>query len=266
MNRLIILLLVFLTGGMAFTASAQGIQDFLYLKDPVQQETFLSVGLNRMRVSNPAAPSPENHNLAAFNLYLDLRHYRLEKGQMSLHYANPLVTDLILLLSETIDNPNSILRAEGSSLSSGPIGWLNLGWNLSGPGAAQPLLGFHHNDYFLGSTYVYDSVPGQGRISHEPQGYYFSAGPLLGLRAAAGSFALVELRGLYGLSYWRATSLSYAEENDAYPKPHWLHVQADVLTKWGIFGSIQYHGMLNRGDLPNATRRIDAVLGFQVML
>lgn len=256
-------LLVFLTLINFDISTAQGIQDFRYLKEPLQRESFIAVGLNRSRTVNAAAPRPENHDLAYYNLYLDFRHYRIEKGEVSVSYGNPLMTDLLLLLRKTFDNPNSIYRAEGSQLSSGPLGWLNLGWNLSGPGTVQAFAGFHLHDYFLTSTYV-DAL--EGRYSEEPQGYYFSAGPALGLRAAASKLLLAELRGQYGMSYWRATTTSYAVRDDDYPLPHWVHVQADLLTKWGIFFSLQHHRMLNRGPLPNSTHRWDAILGFQVMI
>ncbi|MEM0999335.1 MAG: hypothetical protein AAGN35_19920 [Bacteroidota bacterium] len=258
------------TGGIWFTIfmlgatlalPGQGIRDFRWLGDPVDGETFLGLGASRTSLANPAAPNPELHDVSAFTLYFDLKKLNLQRGKASFYYSNALLGDLVLLLQETFQNPNSILRSVNSSLSSGLFGWFNLGWNLTRPGPVQPFLGFNLNDYFLGSTYL-DSL--NGRVSLEPQGYHFAGGPLVGLRAALGKVGLLELRSTYALSYVRAVSLSYAERDDNYPKSHFFHAQIDFFTAIGVFVAVEHHRLVNRGDLPNATRRWDATLGYRL--
>ncbi len=178
-----------------------------------------------------------------------------------------MLGDLILLLQKVIENPNNANRNEGSGLSSGLTGWYKAAWNLSGDkGPIQPFLGFSHHDYFFGSTYAHDTIPGNGWATYEPQGYYFTLGPLAGLRASIGKIGLLEVRGTYTFSYWRATNLTYGLRDDSYPKPHWLQIQADLLTTWGLYIGLANHRIINRGDIPNTTQRWDAILGFRFML
>lgn len=251
---------------LGLTSQAQRIQDFEYLNDPIDQEIFLSVGISSSHLGNPAAPNAEDHAISAYTMYFDLRHYRLDAGRASFYYSNQLLGDMLLLLQRTIANPANANRAVGSSLSSGLIGWINWGWNLSRAGSVQPFVGLNLNDYFLTSTYEADTIPTSNNWgTYEPQGYYFAAGPMLGVRAALGKIALLEARTTYSLSYLRAASISYAFRDNAYPKPHFVQMQLDLLTKWGFFATLQHHRMLNRGPAPNTTRRWDGTLGFRFM-
>jgi len=246
---------------------SQSIEDFRYLKDPIDEESFVSLGLSRASLSNPEAPRPENHSIGGIVLHLKIHKIRTQAGRASITYQNPLLGDLILLLQNVIDNPNNANRSESSLLGSGLTGWYKAGWNLTGDkGPIQPFLGFAHHDYFFGSTYDLDSISGNGWATFEPQGYYFAAGPMGGLRAAVGNIGLMEVRGTYAFSYWRAVGLTYGIRDDSYPKPHWLQLQADFLTKWGLYAGLAHHRVINRGDIPNATRRWDAILGFRFML
>lgn len=245
----------------------QTLADYRYLNEVLDDESFFGVGISRSHLANPAAPSPENHSQSAFTLYFDIRKIRLQPGKASIYFTNQLLGDLLLLLQRTTENPSAFNRSESSSISSGLLGWINVGWNLSGPGKFQPFLGFNHNDYFIGSTYVSDTIPyNANQGTYEPQGYYFAAGPMAGFRASLGKFAILESRTTYSLSYLRPVSVSYAVRNDDYPKPHFLNIQLECMTKWGLFGQLQTHRMINRGDIPNNTRRWDATLGFRFML
>lgn len=252
---------------LASTLSAQTGIDFSTAGSFADEETFLGLGISRSTLSNKAAPSPENHHESGFTLYLDIRTIRLDAGRASTYYSNQLLGDLLLLLQRTVKDANNADAKEGSGISSGLFGWINVGWNLTGTRALQPFLGFNINDYFLTSTYVADTIATTyNRGTYEPQGYWFAGGPLLGLRSSIGEFGILEARSTYSLGYLRAASISNAVKNNDYPNPHFFHLQLEFMTEWGIFASYQTHRLINRGDNPNATRRWDATLGFRFLL
>ena len=254
-------------GLLALPGLAQNIESFEYFNDPIDGEAFIGIGINRSLITNSAAPYPENHRLAGGTLYLDLKQSKYGAGQLSIYYTNQLIGDLIFSLARSLNGKSALFRHESTTLTSGYTGWLDFHLNLTKPGLVQPFLGGHHHDYLIGSTYVVDSSNTPSHwVSNEPQGYYFAAGPTVGARMALGDILMLEAKANYSVGYVRIVSVDYANRDDDYAKPHFVQLQLDLQTKWGVFGMLQHHRIINRGDLPNNTHRWDATLGFRIML
>ncbi len=240
----------------------QNISDFEYLNESYGDELYLGLGLSRGFLSNPVAPNPEVHSVSRFSLLLDMERPKTELGQMSFTYSNKLLGDLFNLLKDIQEDRKAIYRKVESHISSGILGWFGFRWNVTKPNKFQLMTGFQLNDYFLTTTYE-DSTD---RISHEPQGYFLAAGPNVSMRWAVGNFALLRTNFQYSFSYLRGSSVSYAERDDSYPKSHWINADVEFLTKWGIYAGGQWLSFVNRGNLPNRTKRLDIFLGFRIML
>lgn len=248
-------------------ANSQTVDDFNQRGNSFDGESFLGLALMQSHISNKDAPNPSAHRKTANSFYLDIYDARVGLGERSTRYRNMLLTDMITLLGEVIAKPNSIFRREGSGLTSGLVGWIDINWNLTEPGRFQPALGFNFNDYFFGATYVHDTISDPKKwATYEPQGYYFAAGPSASARFALTERFMVQASGQYAFSWWKATDISYAIEQDDYPNPHWLHLNAELLTKWGIYAAFQWQKMINRGDIPNKTLRWDYYLGYRIRL
>ncbi|MFM7024222.1 MAG: hypothetical protein ACKOXB_14710 [Flavobacteriales bacterium] len=246
--------------------SAQTLADFKYLNYPYVNEWYVGIGISRSSISNPAAPFPERHRLNAISGTIELKKSAFDKGEMRYYGQHKLLPDMLVLTKQAIEiNTNALNRDENSYLANGIFGWHSFTWNLHSPSKYSLALGINLNDYFLGSTYYTDTVPNHW-VSPEPQGYYFAAGPSLQANYMLGKYFMAELLATYSISYWRAVSLSYATVNNKYPKPHFAQLHAELFSTWGLFAGIDYNFIINRGDIPNSTQRLDLSLGFRFMM
>jgi hypothetical protein len=125
--------------------------------------------------------------------------------------------------------------------------------------------GFNLNDYIIGSTYIYTDAQGvkQTPITTEPQGYYWGGGPSLFFDYALSEKLVLQTFAAYSLAFWGPVSLSYAQEDKSYPKPHFLHLNAEIQTSFHLYGGVDFTSLINRGDLPNDTKRIDFIVGYR---
>ena len=48
--------------------------------------------------------------------------------------------------------------------------------------------------------------------------------------------------------------------------PIFFQTQLEIQSRWGFYAALHFQKMINRGNLPNQTKRIDAVLGFRFMI
>ncbi len=252
-----------------FSYRAQNLTDFNYLGDNYSaDETYLSAAISRSKLTNLAAPYSENHTINGFTGTIDLKKVTFKKGQKRFFYEHKLIGDLFMLSREILfKNHNAIYRQESSNLSCGILGWAAWTWNINTPKKNSLAIGFNLHDYFLTSTYVVDSSSSGGkRKSLEPQGYWFTAGPKLVYNRSISKHFILEAATSYSISYWRVVSLSYATVDDNYPKPHFGQARLEVLSSIGFFAGFDYNWVINRGDLPNSTKRFDALFGFRFML
>lgn len=223
------------------------------------------VALSFSSLSNPAAPNKSAHSISGLAIKLDYKKYNLERGGKRMFFQHKTIGDLLFLLSKEVRKGQGAERAENSTLSTGLIGWTSWGWNVLGNNKSSIAVGFNLNDYIVGSTYVYTNAQGvkQTPVTTEPQGYYWGGGPSFFYdHQLTDKLVLQSFLG-YSLAFWRAVSLSYAQEDKAYPKPHYLHLNAEVQTSFHLYAGFDFTAQLNRGDLPNKTKRLDLLVGYR---
>mgnify|MGYP005840410385 CR=1 FL=1 len=251
----------------AFAAKAQNLDEFNYLGYPYQGESYLSVAGSYSRLKNNAAPNPDIHNQAGWTIYLDYKEADFTQGKMRYTLKYKLLGDMIFLVDAALDDSREILREKESTISNGLLGWHSFIFNINGSSPQSFGIGFHLNDYFLGSTVTdANAVTANTRVSLEPQGYYWTAGPSASYVLRPIPFLIVEGSASYSFPYWRSNSLSYAEKDHSYPKPHFGVLSLEVMTSVGVFAGLDYTFINNRGDIPNNTQRFDALIGFRFML
>jgi hypothetical protein len=126
-------------------------------------------------------------------------------------------------------------------------------------------LGFNINDYIVGSTYVYTNPQGQKQspVTNEPQGNYWGAGPTLFADVSLSEKLVLHVFSAYSISLLRTTSVEYAIEDNSYPKPHFLHFNAELQTRGHLYAGVDFTALLNQGNNPNATQRIDLLVGYR---
>jgi len=221
--------------------------------------------LSVSRLSNPVAPNPEAHSITGLAKKIDFKKYNFDKGGRRFYFQNKTIGDLLFTLGSEIQKDKGAERGENSALTTGLIGWTSWGWNVLAKPKSALALGFNINDYILGSTYIYTDTQGnkQTPITTEPQGYYWSGGPSLFLDYAISETLVLQAFAGYSFAFWRPVSLSYAQEDKAYPKPQFLHLNAELQTKFHLYGGIDFTSLINRGDLPNDTKRFDIIVGYR---
>lgn len=243
---------------------AQSISDFTYLNGDYEDELLIGLAFSNTFGSNNDAPNAEAHKLKGYSWEVNMRKVRLGTGEVSWRWQHKLLGDMTILVRDIFKDNSNYYRKENSGLTSGYLGWWNWTWNLHKPQKHLISAGFNLHDYFLTSSYHVDSLPeNDDLISLEPQGYYFSAGPSLAAQYQVSDWLLMETVASYSLSYWRAVSLTYALEDNDYPKPHWGQLNLGLISKWGFYADMNYNWVINRGDLPNNTKRFDILLGFR---
>lgn len=249
-----------------FFVQAQHTHFFPYLGDEYLGYSYLGTSASYTRSWNNEAPNPDAHNELGWTAKIDIRTVNWAPGSLKYYFQYKMLGDVLTILDNRLMGDGSkYSRHQESILSNGILGWHSIGWTAWSNEQISLAPAFNLNDYFFGSSYKMDSVSNELR-SPEPQGYFFAAGPAVLIDWKFSRFALLHLHAAYSFSYWRAVSLSYAEEDNGYPKPHFYQFSAEVLSPWGVFLGLDYNAVVNRGNLPNNTKRIDLLLGFRWVL
>lgn len=247
---------------------SQNLHEFEYLGDPYgANELYLGLYPTFSMVSNSAAPNPSNHKLNGWSGEISLRKVNFDQGKLRWSWQQKMFVDVVLLLNEAlIQDESAINRKVGTGLSCGPLGWIDLSWNLLDTNKKhQVSLGINHNDYFYASTFDPDTST-VGVISPEPQGYYLAAGPSVIVNYLFNEYLMAELSTSYSFSYVKPVDLDYAYNPDPnYPKPHWGQIDLELQSKWGFFTGFNYNWIINRGDIPAKGKRFDLLVGFRFM-
>jgi hypothetical protein len=249
-----------------FSLSGQSLESFKNGKDEFYDGYgHWGFSLSLSNLSNPAAPNSEAHNITGLALKIDYKKYSYEKGARHMFFQNKTIGDLLFILGSEISSDKGAERSESSTISTGLIGWTSWGWNILGKEKTSLAFGFNLNDYIIGSTYVYKDSQGQNQtpITTEPQGYYWGGGPSLFFDYALSEKLVLQTFASYSLTFWRPVSLSYAQEDNSYPKPHVFQLNAEIQTSFHLYGGVDFTSLINRGDLPNDTKRIDFIVGYR---
>ena len=257
-----LLVILVCLGGQSIS---QNIDDFKFLGEYYDEELYLGFAVSNSYVSNTEAPHPDHHKISGFSAEVNMRYIRLRAGEVSWRWQHKLVGDVALLAHQAFTKDSKVVnRNESSGISCGLLGWWNWTMNLRDAKRHVISLGINVNDYFLGASYQTDTMPNPNElVSLEPQGYYFAAGPTVNAQFQVSPFLLVESSVSYSIPFWRAVSLDYAIKDDDYPNPHFGQINAEAITKWGLYLAINYNWLINRGDLPNNIKRFDLLFGFR---
>lgn len=262
--KIIIITLLFVFPVVLF---GQSFRDFTYFNKEYADDTYLGIAPAFVLVSNRDAPNPEQHSLSGFSGTLELRKVNFDVGASRFLYRNKLVFDVLLIANNMInDDGSAYYRSESSGLTTGIIGWYSKTWNLYVNDRFCFALGGNLNDYFLTSSYRLDETDNLTTI--EPNGYYFAAGPSMLFDYLINDNFILHTHASYSMSYWRAVNNTYGDvvEDDSYPKPHFAGVNIQLQSKWGVYAECDCNFLINRGNNPNKTKRLEFVLGFKLPL
>jgi hypothetical protein len=262
MQRIMVLLGLCILHASAY---AQSLKEFTYLKDKFEGEGYVMASGVLVNLSNKDAfINPQAHNQTVPFIDIYFLKPRFSLGGLNRRVDYKLITDIFWLFKTITEKDASKLNASvGSTLSTGLIGWQMFHWNVTAKQNRTISLGFSLNDYFIGSI----NQDTMGKITlKEPQGWQIGIGPAVGINQRLSNEFILMASTAYVVNVLRPVSISYAQEDNAYPKPHVWHGNITLMSKWGLFTEMQISQLINKGNIPNATRRIDFKLGFAFVL
>lgn len=248
---------------LSYRSFSQSFTDFDKQKSAYYDEPHFGFSLAYTSMSNPDAPYHEVHRQSGFTMQIYYKKYNLDKGDTRMYWQNKSIGDLLNLLVREIQTDKGAEREEGSVLSD-LIGKTSWGWNVNNARRLSTAVGFNLNDYIIGATYAerFNGEPVNLKTS-EPQGYYWATGPSVFVDYVLTNDLVLQAFASYSLSMFRAVSVSNAVKDKSYPKPHFANINIELQTSLRLYGGIDYTWLINRGALPNKTRRLDVVVGFR---
>jgi hypothetical protein len=250
--------------------NAQDIDDFHWFGDDYEDQLFLSLGVNRIGISNNEAPNAEHHKQSGTTFKLDLKKVNFEKGRASYYYENKLLGDMVLYASDFFSGKETVYQKEESGLTSGFLGWVQALWNITEPDRYQIAVGASFKDFFLSSAYPEDpsrpySNPGN-IIIQEPNGGYYAIGPALAFRITLSKLFMAEYTGDLAIPFGKISTDNLRKVEGGYKHPYFMSHTVEVNSSKGFFVGYSYTSIMNRGNLPNNTKRTELFLGFRIPL
>lgn len=238
---------------------------FGYLGDEYLDDIYLGISASYSFVRNVEAPHPEDHSLNGFTASIDLRRTSWDVGDRKYMMKYKLLADVFLIVENQINSDGSqYYRSQESFITNGLLGWHSWAWGIFANEKISLGLGLNLNDYFIGTSYYNDTT--KKLYSPEPSGYHFAAGPNFMLDYIMNKFVMFHFQSAYSISYYRFVTMSYAIKDDSYPKPHFFQFSLEAQSPWGFYLAADFNGLINRGDLPAKTRRLDLLFGFKFVL
>ena len=255
---------------MPLATSSQSLDRFSWFNEYYADELYLGLGYSNLSMSNPEAPQPEEHELSGWTIKLEMKVVRYEKGEVSRYWEHKLVGDMVGWYSRFRRDDASVYVTQASNVSTGLLGWWSWVWNLTEPKRFSVAAGFNANDYFLTSSYVeHDSIP-YDRIDnntrYEPNGYYFGAGPTVRANFMLTSNFQLEYFGSLSIPFGRVTAEDFENQDDDYPNPYFMNHYLELISSYGVYAGYEFTDIINRGDIPNNTKRREWYIGFRIMI
>jgi hypothetical protein len=249
---------------VAYTGKSQKLEDFVYLKDKAGGNSYVGVSVDHAFLLNANMPDTSVWRASGYLLDVNLKKYNFEKWGVNYQWDYKLLFDLVFLTKQMVDRKSNGGRTYGSTVSGGIAGWHQWTWNAIARQRLNVGVGIALNDYFVGTTY-FDKKEQKARTP-EPQGWYLSGGTALSFSYLLNSSFVLHGKCSYVAAFSRPVSITYAEENNDYPMPHFVGASAILLSKWGLFAEFQFCGLINRGAIPGNPSRTDLKLGFNFVL
>lgn len=263
-------LLFLLLAPALILTKAQDIDDFSYFGDDYEDQRFISLGLNQVKMTNDKAPNPENHITKGFTLKLDLKYTDFEKGGMSVYYEHKLLGDLIWWGARFFGGKKEeFYQQEESGLSSGLLGHVTGLWNITDPDKYQIAIGANFRDIFLTSAYPEDetkpySNPNNNTVL-EPSGSYFAIGPSLGARYNLANIVLIEYRSDLSIPFGKVDPSGLVDV-DNFKNPYFFNHVLELNSSKGFFVGYEYTSFIERSKAANSTNRTELYVGFRIRL
>lgn len=260
-------------GFLMFTTAAvqsQDLDEFRWFGDDYEDGLFMGIGYNNVHMSNKEAPNPKKHDFTGNTFKLDFKNVNLEKGSVSWYFETKLLGDMVYFLSGLIKGSESAYQEEESGLSSGLLGWHSFLWNITEPKKYQLSVGANFSDFFLTAAYPEDesrpySNP-SNNIVQEPNGNYYAIGPSAGARYLINSFLMAEYVADLSIPFGKLDSEDLADYDGKYKNPFFFNHSLELITSKGLYVGYEHTSLMNRGDLPNNTKRRELYIGMRIKL
>lgn len=239
------------------------LSEFEYLSDVLNRHKYLDVGAVFSSVSDNKVPSPESQKLSGWSMNVQFDQVNFEPGGYQYTGRIKMFMDVIFQLDKALTKGGSINRKISTSITSGVLGWHSFRWNVMSKDKFCIGLGFNASDYFYGASF--EDEDGD-LFSPEPNGYYLGGGPTLSFDYQLNKF--FKIGGLfdYTFSAVKAVGLTYGEEIEGFPLPHFFNGSVNLTTKWGAFAKYDFNTILNVNDAPTQGVRSDFWIGFKFVL
>lgn len=239
---------------------AQNFNSFQYLKDPYEGESYWGLLGSYSTLQNSVAPNSRKHKLSAFTFDITFRKIPKSKNKPHRFVQYKMLPDMLIFMKQVLEKGASINRSESSSITGGLAGWHRWAWDIKRKSNQAFSIGFALNDYFLGASYR-DS--NNELKTYEPQGWWLSAGPVLMHHFTLAKFCAIHSTFNYNFGFYKPVDITYAIVNNSYPKPHFLHLHTELVHKSGIAVAVDFSKLINRGNIPNRTQRLDLLAGYK---
>ena len=248
---------------------AQSVDEFKWFGKDYEDQTFISLGANKINVSNKKAFNPKNHDLSGVTLKFDCKKYNYDKGAGSFSYENKLIGDLIWLGSKIFDDQSKIYANEETTLTSGLVGWYTRLWNLTEPNKFQFMTGLNLKDFNLVITEPKDrSRPFANPTNltiNNPAGNYYTIGPSIGARYNLFNKFLVEYHSDLSIPFGKLnpTSNNYNEEKKV-KNPYFINHVIELVSSKGLFVGYEYISIIQRAVIETSPVRRELYVGFRI--
>ncbi len=258
--KLSLILLIFIT---SVSFSQDKLIEFDYLSDRLTNHRYLDVGAIFSSVSDNKVLNPEDQKISGWSVNAQFDKVNFESGGYQYTGRIKLYMDLIFQLDKALTKGGSINRKTSTAITSGILGWHSFRWNAISKDRFCLGVGFNASDYFYGASYKDSSG---ALFTPEPNGYYLGGGPTLSFDYRINDFLKVGGLFDYTFSAVKATGISYGEEIEGYPLPHFFNGSINLTTKWGAFLKYDFNTILNTNNAPTQGKRSDFWIGFKFVL
>lgn len=237
--------------------------EFDYLSDKLTEHRYLDVGAIFSVVTDNKVPNPQEQKLSGWTVNVQFDKINFDKGGYQYTGRIKMFMDVIFLLDNALTKKGTVNRKVSTGITSGILGWHSFRWNAISKDKFCLGLGFNASDYFYGASYEDENGD---LFTPEPNGYYLGGGPTVSFDYKINNF--LKLGGLfdYTFSAVKAVGITYGEEIEGFPLPHFFNVSVNLTTIWGAFVKYDFNTILNVGNAPTQGKRSDFWIGFKFVL
>lgn len=260
MKKLYPILLILL---YVFTATVGNAQSFKDLTNKKNQNPFLETDV-KVFFRYTHLKGKYTEALSAPTVNVAVKKDKAHAGGLRYRFENPYLGDGIYTIAKGIKrvkNDEKLFERSEQSLSSGFVGWHQLGLNVTAKDRLIITPGISVGDVLLATKRATNSQSGS-KVT-DPAGYYFFAGP-----SALASYLISDKIWLdaylkYDITFTKvANPKNDYTENPGYPLPSLITIGADVHTTSKLFGGLRLVRLLDSGVNKDNGTRVDVSLGF----